>query len=115
MLSKQKSQQEIFGENLMKKIKLSREEKIIENDFEKYKPVSKSSKKHIEKIIEGSRKSHPISFRINENDLKKLKKKADKTGLPYQTMLNVVIHKFVTDSYLDKEEIDKYIQLRKTG
>jgi hypothetical protein len=30
-------------------------------------------------------------------------------------MINVVIHKYVTDNFLDKEEINKFLQLRKAG
>jgi predicted DNA binding CopG/RHH family protein len=99
----------------MKNAILSREEEAIERNFEKYRPVSKETKNHLEKLIEGSRKSRPISLRINENDLERLKEKANKNGLPYQTMINVVIHKYVTDSYLDKEEINKFLQLKKVG
>jgi predicted DNA binding CopG/RHH family protein len=99
----------------MKNAILSREEDTIERNFEKYRPVSKETKNHLEKLIEGSRKSRPISLRINENDLERLKEKANKNGLPYQTMINVVIHKYVTDSYLDKEEINKFLQLKKVG
>jgi predicted DNA binding CopG/RHH family protein len=99
----------------MKNAILSKEEAIIENDFEQLKPVSKVVKNHIERIIEGSRKSRPISLRINENDLIRLKEKANINGLPYQTMINVVIHKYVNDSYLDKEEIKKYLQLKKAS
>jgi predicted DNA binding CopG/RHH family protein len=99
----------------MKNAILSREEESVERNFEKYRPVSKETKNHIEKLIEGSRKSRPISLRINENDLERLKEKANKNGLPYQTMINVVIHKYVTDSYLDKEEINKFLQLKKVG
>lgn len=99
----------------MKNTILSKEEETIERNFEKYQPVSKVTMGHIEKIIEYSRKSRPISLRINENDLDRLKEKANKTGLPYQTMINVVIHKYVTDSYLDKEEINKFLQLKKAS
>jgi predicted DNA binding CopG/RHH family protein len=99
----------------MKNAILSREEDTIERNFEKYRPVSKETKNHLEKLIEGSRKSRPISLRINENDLERLKEKANKNGLPYQTMINVVIHNYVTDSYLDKEEINKFLQLKKVG
>jgi predicted DNA binding CopG/RHH family protein len=98
----------------MKNIKLDAEEQGSENNFEKYKPDSNKAKNRFDKIIRGSRKSRPISLRINENDLRKLKEKAEKNGLPYQTMINVVIHKYVTDAYLDKEQIDKYLKL-KTG
>jgi predicted DNA binding CopG/RHH family protein len=99
----------------MKNAILSREEESVERNFEKYRPVSKETKNHVEKLIEVSRKSRPISLRINENDLERLKEKANKNGLPYQTMINVVIHKYVTDSYLDKEEINKFLQLKKVG
>lgn len=115
MLSKQKSPQYIQKENIMKDIILSKEEKQIENSLEEYRPVSKETRNHIERIIQGSRKSRPISIRINENDLARLKEKADHNGLPYQTMINVVIHKYVTDGFLDKDEINKYLQLKKTG
>ena len=97
----------------MKSIQLDKEEMDIENNFDRLRPVSKSTKNKIEKMINESRKSRPISLRINENDLVLLKKKAIKNGLPYQTMINVIIHKYVNDSYLDKDEIDKYLQLKK--
>ena len=97
----------------MKHTILSKEEEAIEKDFDLYQPVSKETKNHIEKLIASSRKSRPISLRMNETDLERLKEKADKTGLPYQTMINVVIHKFVNGSYLDKEEINKFLQLNK--
>lgn len=99
----------------MRSIVLDAEEEEIERDAGQYQPVSKETRKRIEKIIEGSRKSRPISLRMNENDLAILKKKASKNGLPYQTMINLVIHKYVTDSYLDKEEINKYLKLKNTA
>jgi hypothetical protein len=34
--------------------------------------------------------------------------KAGKNGLPYQTMINVFIHKFVTDAFVEKEEINNF-------
>jgi len=99
----------------MKKIVLDPEEEKIERNFERYKPASKAFKRRIKTIIEGTRKSRPISLRINESDLNMLKEKASKNGLPYQTMINVVIHKYVTDNYLDKDEINKYLKLKKAS
>ena len=96
----------------MKKIMLDAEEKEIEKEFKNYKPASRETKSRVQRIIEGSRKSRPISLRINESDLNILKEKASKNGLPHQTMINVVIHKYVTDSYLDKDEINKYLKLK---
>jgi predicted DNA binding CopG/RHH family protein len=97
----------------MKAIALDKDEKMIEKDFEKFRPVSKSIRNKIELIFDESRKSRPISLRINEQDLSLLKEKANKNGLPYQTMINVIIHKYVNDIYLDKDEIDKYLRLKK--
>lgn len=99
----------------MKNTTLDKDEKEIERNFEKYQTVSKTTHKRLESIIENSRKSRPISFRINEMDLERLKEKANKNGLPYQTMINVVLHKFVTDSYLEKDEITKFLKLKRAG
>ena len=96
----------------MKKIVLDQEEKEIEADFENYQPASKAFRSRIEKIATSSRKTRAISLRMNESDLNLLKEKAEKNGLPYQTMINVVVHKYVTDSYLDKDEINRYLKLR---
>jgi len=99
----------------MKRTILDAEEKKIEREFGKYKPAGKQTKMRLEKIIERSRKSRPISLRINEMDLERLKEKADKSGLPYQTMINVVIHKYVNDGLLDKDEINKYLKVKKAS
>ena len=99
----------------MKKLVLSKEEKEVERNFDKLQPISHATKKNIERIIEGSRKSQPISLRINKIDLEILKEKANKTGLPYQTMINVIIHKYVNDDYLDKVEINKFVKLKKAA
>jgi predicted DNA binding CopG/RHH family protein len=96
----------------MKRHKLDAEEARIEKEFEDYKPVSEGVRNRVGKIIKASRKSRAISLRINEKDLRILKEKAEKNGLPYQTMINVVLHKYVTDAYLDKEEINKYLKLK---
>ena len=97
----------------MKRIKLDAEEVTIEKNAEKYKPVSAERLQQIEKIIEGSRKSRTVNLRIKEADLLRIKEKAVATGLPYQTMIGVVLHKFVTGSFLDRHEIDNFLKLRK--
>ena len=43
-----------------------------------------------------------VNFRINENDLEKLKAKALKEGIPYQTLLNSIIHKYVNGMLMPK-------------
>jgi hypothetical protein len=42
-----------------------------------------------------------------------LKLRADSEGLPYQTLLSSIVHKFVTDQLVDKKNILKSIELLK--
>ncbi len=36
-----------------------------------------------------------VNFRLNKNDLDKLKSRALVDGIPYQTLLNSIVHKFL--------------------
>lgn len=42
------------------------------------------------------KKDKRMNIRISERDLKKLKIKALQEGIPYQTMVSMVLHKYVT-------------------
>jgi hypothetical protein len=42
-----------------------------------------------------------------------LKLRADSEGLPYQTLLSSIVHKFVTDQLVEKKDILKSIELLK--
>lgn len=44
------------------------------------------------------RKDKRINIRISEADLRKLQKKAIHEGMPYQTLISSVLHKFVNGS-----------------
>ena len=43
-----------------------------------------------------------VNFRINQNDLEKLKSKALIDGIPYQTLLNSIVHKFLNGTLVYK-------------
>ena len=43
-----------------------------------------------------------VNFRINQNDLEKLKSKALVDGIPYQTLLNSIVHKFLNGTLVYK-------------
>ena len=43
-----------------------------------------------------------VNFRINESDLEKLKSKALSEGIPYQTLLNSIIHKYLNGFLVSK-------------
>ena len=58
-----------------------------------------------------AKKNKAISLRIAEYDLEKLKEKAVSDGIPYQTLINTVLHKYVTNQLLEKNEVLKSIQV----
>ena len=51
------------------------------------------------------------AFHIIEYDLEKLKEKAKNDGIPYQTLISMVLHKYITNQLLEKSELLKSIQI----
>ncbi len=86
---------------------LTEEEKNIEDNINNLKPVSEEKRQRVKKIIDKAKRSRMISLRVNEDDLKQIKKKAEKKGIPYQRLINMVLHEYATDALLDKEEVKK--------
>lgn len=93
----------------MKKNKLTKDEKLIEDQIDKLKPISKKKKDEINKILSRARKNKSISLRISNYDLDKIKEKAEKVGIPYQTLINSVLHKYVSNQLLEEDEVIKSI------
>ena len=46
-----------------------------------------------------------INIKVLESDLERLKAKALEEGMPYQTLLNSVLHKYITGQLVDKGRI----------
>ena len=49
------------------------------------------------------RKDKRVNIRISENDLVQLQRKAVQEGLPYQTLISSVLHKFVNGRFVERE------------
>ena len=49
-------------------------------------------------------KSERMNIRISRNDLRRLKIKAMQQGMPYQTLVSSIIHKYVTGRLEEKRE-----------
>lgn len=77
----------------MKRIKLTREEKAIEDMIEHYVPVEPKELKEISEAIALRKKDAVLNIRINSHDLGSIKHKAKKLGLKYQTFISEVLHK----------------------
>jgi predicted DNA binding CopG/RHH family protein len=80
---------------------LDEEEQEIEKALESGEFVSDPNFKESKKVIEKAAKQYielnrtkPITIRIKQTDLIKIKVKADRNGLPYQTMLSALLHDF---------------------
>ncbi len=77
-----------------KKIKLTPEEQKIEDAINhgELRDAGPLELERIVKMIAHHRKEAVISLRVNKDDLFKLKKKAQRLGIGYQTLLAEVIH-----------------------
>lgn len=92
-------------------MKLDSSEKKIENDLDQYRPVSEEKKQNIERVIQGAREKKSITLRLEKQDLKLIKNKAKQEGLPYQTLISSILHKYVTGKLVDEQEIIKSIRI----
>ena len=86
----------------MKKPNLNKEERELLKDFESgdFKSVlTPSRKKSLQAAAEETiRKDKRINIRISSRDLESLQRKALKEGMPYQTLVSSILHKYVSGS-----------------
>ncbi|MBI5893285.1 MAG: antitoxin [Deltaproteobacteria bacterium] len=88
------------------KTKLTKEEQEILNSFEKgeWVPVKNLSKRRAEMMRYARntfKKDKRLNIRISERDLNELQRKAVNEGLPYQTYVSSIIHKFVNGKLIE--------------
>jgi predicted DNA binding CopG/RHH family protein len=48
------------------------------------------------------RKDKRVNIRISEKDLRDLQKRAMRQGIPYQTLISSVLHKYVSGRFIEK-------------
>jgi predicted DNA binding CopG/RHH family protein len=91
------------------KTRLSKEETKILASFEKgeWVPVKNPSERR-KALAEYARntlkKDKRLNIRISERDLIELQKKAVKEGLPYQTYVSSILHKFVNGTLVEENK-----------
>ncbi|HLE34240.1 MAG: hypothetical protein A3G43_09090 [Ignavibacteria bacterium RIFCSPLOWO2_12_FULL_56_21] len=93
------------------KTKLDSFERQIENAAESYRPLSKKKRQKVEAILDRVRKSRTINIRIAESVLEELKRRSQEEGLPYQTLISSILHRYVTNRLVDEAAIRKSLQL----
>ncbi|MBN2279325.1 MAG: antitoxin [Candidatus Marinimicrobia bacterium] len=64
----------------------------IESDKKKYSQIARNT------ILKNKR----INIRISEKDLTKLKSKSVEEGLPYQTLISSILHKYLSGKLIEQ-------------
>jgi predicted DNA binding CopG/RHH family protein len=87
--------------------KLDKEEKDILESFEKGELKSvKNLEERKEALKEYAkatiRKDKRLNIRISSRDLNELQRKAVHEGLPYQTYISSILHKFVNGRFIER-------------
>jgi len=91
----------------MSDIKLNKEEKEILNSFEREEWASipdlkKEIKKHRQYALNTLRKDKRVNIRMSSKILSELKAIAVEDGIPYQTLMSSILHKYVSGRLVEK-------------
>jgi len=93
------------------KTKLDTYEREIEKSADSYRSISKRERLKLEGMLDKIRKTRNVNIRISESVLEQLKRRSQEEGIPYQTLISSILHKFVTDRLVDEKTIRRSIQL----
>lgn len=79
----------------MRRIKLTRQEKAIEDALVRGEYVKASDEEfsRIAEALEARKKDTILHIRINSGDLNNIKNKARRLGVKYQTFISEILHK----------------------
>ena len=92
------------NKNPFKDLKLDDYEKRLEENLSKGKPVRDKSFMETKKMLEEAARRHlelqetkSITLRLRKKDLIKIKAKAKRNNLPYQTLIGLLINQYVEE------------------
>ena len=91
----------------MKKHKLDKNEREILESFEReeWEPVpnlEKEIRKHQAYARNTLKKDKRINIRISSKDLEELQLVAVEDGIPYQTLISSILHRFLSGRFIEK-------------
>ena len=92
------------------KAKLDKHEIDILKSYEKNEwieiPGMKSEiKKHVSYAKATTLKDKRVNIRISLKDLESIQRKALEEGIPYQTLISSLLHKFINGKLIEKDKI----------
>ncbi len=82
-------------------------ESIEKGEWESVKNLEKEKERYKKIASNTIRKDKRINIRISERDLKELQKKALEEGIPYQTLISSLLHKYVNGRLIDANIIEQ--------
>ena len=86
-------------------------EQSIEDNAGQFISLNDSEKSEIETIIDTANKTRNINIRISAYDIEKVKQRSKEEGIPYQTLISSVIHKYITGKLVDEKAVLKSMEL----
>ena len=94
---------------MKKKIKLDKEEQDLLDSFERGEwrsvPNLAEEKKKAQKIAAATfKKDRRVNIRISSKDLIGIQKRALEEGIPYQTLISSILHKYVSSGRPKEQE-----------
>jgi len=96
---------------MKRKIILDSDERRVESGIQSYVPISGAKRRKIETILETTRKTKNINIRISHQDLESLRRSAEQEGIPYQTLISSVLHKYLAGRLVDEVSIRKSVEI----
>lgn len=89
---------------------LDAEEQAIEDKLDSWISMPPGQKSALIAELQGASIRKPVTVRMDSKDLDALKRLAEMEGLPYQTLLGSVIHKYVSGTLVDLNEARKVLR-----
>lgn len=104
--------------------KMTREAREFEREYERgeWKPIPRDEfiwlrqqlKEAARETIEHRKKQSRISIRVNNADLDSIRVMAADQGIPYQTLIGSVLHRFNTGQLIDRDTLDDLALIRES-
>ena len=82
----------------------------IENEEWEERSLSKKERKKYIQAAKNSLKDTKINIRINSSDKAELEKMASEEGIPYQTFIHSILHRYRTGKLIDIKVVRKVLQ-----
>ncbi|MDA8426491.1 MAG: BrnA antitoxin family protein [Treponema sp.] len=94
---------------------LDEEEKWYEDHFDEFVPAADEVRESLITAASAppriqSEKKQMVSIRLDPSDVKKIKEKAERAGLAYQTMISSLLHQYAEGDLVNIEEARKILK-----